>query len=166
MGAMVSEAHYERVLDRIEDGRESGARLVTGGGPAEVDLGGFFVQPTLFADVPEESTLATEEIFGPVLSVFAWDDYDELIERVNAVDYGLTASVWTDSLREGVETADRIDAGYVWVNDHGPHYLGTPFGGVKQSGIGKKHCMAELEAHTRVKNVNVNLGNTGWEWSE
>lgn len=167
MGAMVSEDHYERVRSRIEDGRESGARLVTGGEPADVEgLDGFFVRPTLFADVPEDATLATEEIFGPVLSVFAWEDYEDLVERVNDVDYGLTASVWTDSLRDAMETAERIEAGYVWVNDHGPHYLGTPFGGVKQSGIGKKHCMEELEAHTQVKNVNVNLGNTDWGWSE
>jgi betaine-aldehyde dehydrogenase len=167
MGAMVSQAHAERVLGRIADGRERGARLVTGGEPATVEgLDGSFVRPTLFADVPEESALATEEIFGPVLSVFAWDDYDDLIERVNSVEYGLTASIWTDSLRDAMETAERVDAGYVWVNDHGPHYLGTPFGGVKRSGIGKKHCMEELEAHTRVKNVNVNLGNTRWGWSE
>lgn len=166
MGAMVSRDHYERVLGRIEDGRESSARLVTGGGPADVDLDGYFVEPTLFADVPEGSALATEEIFGPVLSVFAWEEYDAMIERVNDVEYGLTASVWTDSLREGLETAERVEAGYVWVNDHGPHYLGTPFGGVKNSGFGKKHCMAELEAHTQVTNVNVNLDNTGWEWSE
>lgn len=167
MGAMVSADHYERVLSRIEDGRESGARLVTGGEPADVaDLDGHFVRPTLFADVPEDSTLATEEIFGPVLSVFAWEEYDDLIAQVNAVDYGLTASIWTDSLRDAMETADRVEAGYVWINDHGPHYLGTPFGGVKQSGIGKKHCMEELEAHTQVKNVNINLGNTEWGWSE
>lgn len=167
MGAMVSEAHYDRVLGRIVDGRESGARLVTGGEPATVEgLDGYFVRPTLFADVPEDSTLATEEIFGPVLSVFAWADYDDLVERVNGVEYGLTASIWTDSLRDAMETAERVDAGYVWINDHGPHYLGTPFGGVKRSGIGKKHCMEELEAHTRVKNVNVNLANTEWGWSE
>jgi betaine-aldehyde dehydrogenase len=167
MGAMVSEDHYERVLSRIENGRESGARLVTGGEAADVvGLDGYFIRPTLFTDVPEESTLATEEIFGPVLSVFVWDDYEDLIERVNDVDYGLTASIWTDSLRDAMETADRVEAGYVWVNDHGPHYLGTPFGGVKQSGIGKKHCMEELQAHTQVKNVNVNLGNTDWGWTE
>lgn len=163
MGAMVSEDHYRRVLSRIDDGRESGARLVTGGEPAEIPgLDGFFVRPALFADVPEDSSLAMEEIFGPVLSVFTWESYDDLIERVNAIDYGLTASIWTGSLGDAMETAERVEAGYVWINDHGPHYLGTPFGGVKQSGIGKKHCMAELEAHTKVKNVNVNLGNTDW----
>lgn len=167
MGAMVSEDHFQRVLTQIEEGRKSGARLVAGGVPADVtDLNGHFVRPTLFADVPEDSSLAKKEIFGPVLSVFVWEEYENLIDRVNNVEYGLTASIWTDSLRDAMETANRIEAGYVWVNDHGPHYLGTPFGGVKQSGIGKKHCMEELKSHSQIKNVNVNLGNTDWGWTE
>ena len=164
-GAVVSHSQYQKVLDYIELGKESGAELRCGGRPAEVpEADGYFIEPTVFDRVDPDSPIATEEIFGPVLSVIEWSDYDEMLEIANGVDYGLTASVWTENLRTGLETANRVDAGYVWVNDHGPHYLGTPFGGVKESGIGRTNCIEELFEHTRTKNVNVNLDQSSWEW--
>jgi betaine-aldehyde dehydrogenase len=165
MGAMVSKPHYERVLGYIEEGNESGADLLTGGGPATVEgHDGYYVQPTVFDNVAPDATIAREEIFGPVVSIVPWSEYDEMLEIANGTDYGLTASVWTDNLRTAHETARRLDAGYVWVNQHGPHYMGTPFGGFKQSGIGRLHCMEELYEHTQAKNVNIQLDASAWDW--
>jgi len=166
MGAMVSEAHYERVLEYIDRGRTADdAVLRTGGGPKQVDgLDGYFVEPTVFDDVAPDATIAQEEIFGPVVSIIPWSDYDEMLDIANSTDYGLTASVWTDTLRTAHETVRRLEAGYVWVNQHGRHYMGTPFGGYKQSGIGRLHCLQELYEHTETKNVNIHLDNSRWEW--
>jgi betaine-aldehyde dehydrogenase len=165
MGAMVSKDHYERVLSFIEAGKSSGADLLTGGEPATVaGKEGYYIQPTVFDNVSPDSTIAQEEIFGPVVSIIPWSDYDEMLAVANGTDYGLTASVWTDNLRTAHETARRLESGYVWVNQHGPHYMGTPFGGFKQSGIGRLHCMEELYEHTQAKNVNIQLDNSDWSW--
>jgi betaine-aldehyde dehydrogenase len=164
-GAIVSEPQYEKVLKYIELGKESDAELLAGGDPVDVPgYDGYYVQPALFDDVDPESRIAQEEIFGPVLSVIPWSEYDELIEIANGVPHGLTASIWTQNLRTALETAKRVEAGYIWVNEHGPHYLGTKIGGIKQSGIGKKNSMAEALHHTREKTVNVNLEATEWDW--
>jgi betaine-aldehyde dehydrogenase len=165
MGAMVSKAHYDRVLGYIEEGKAEDCDLLTGGGPAEIEgSDGYYIQPTVFDNVPPEATIAQEEIFGPVVSIIPWSDYDEMIAVANGTDYGLAASIWTDNLRTAHETSRRLDAGYVWVNQHGPHYMGTPFGGFKESGIGRLHCLEELYEHTQAKNVNVHLGNSTWNW--
>lgn len=167
MGAMVSRQHYERVLDFIEDGKESEAELLTGGAPADIPdtVEGYFIQPTVFDEVSPESRLAQEEIFGPVVSIIPWTDYDDMINIANGTDYGLAASIWTDNLRTAHETIRRLKAGYVWVNQHGRHYMGTPFGGFKKSGIGRLHCMQELYEHTEAKNVNLHLDQSSWNWS-
>lgn len=165
MGAIVSKDQYEKVLNYIEIGKDGDADLLTGGCPSEVPgADGYFIEPTVFDRVDPDSRIAQEEIFGPILSVITWEEYGGMIEIANNVDYGLTASIWTENLRTGLETANRIDAGYVWVNQHGPHYLGTPFGGVKESGIGRTNCLDEIYQHTRTKNVNVHLDQSPWEW--
>ena len=169
MGAMVSRDHYERVLEYIDVGTEEGT-LRTGGKPATVpDADGYFIEPTVFDDVSPDARLAQEEVFGPVVSVIPWSEYGEMLLIANGTDYGLSASVWTEDLRAAHETVRRLEAGYVWVNQHGRHYMGTPFGGFGQSGIGRLHCMEELYEHTQAKNVNIDLGNSGshseWEWN-
>lgn len=165
IGAIVSREHYERILDYIDVGKSSEATLRTGGSPAEVPgADGYFIQPTIFDEVAPDSRIAQEEIFGPVLSIIEWSTYEEAIEIANDVEFGLTASIWTNELRTALETAKRVEAGYVWINQHGPHYRGTPFGGVKQSGLGRTHCLAEIEEQTRLKNVNISLANTDWQW--
>ena len=167
MGALVSRRHYEDVLEYIEIGKQSDAELVTGGEPANIGDGdGYFIKPTIFDEVDPDSRIAQEEIFGPVLSIITWSDYEEMIEIANGVDYGLTASVWTNNLRTGLETVKRIDAGYVWINQHGPHFRGTPYGGVKRSGIGRTDCLQEALDHTRQKNVNVQLDRSQWDWNK
>ena len=159
MGALASRAQYERTLRYIETGRAEGARLVTGGGPP-ADPGlkdGFFIEPTIFAEVTPGMTIAREEIFGPVLSVLKWSDWDEMIGQVNAVEYGLTCSIWTHDLDQAHRTAARAQAGFVWVNEVGRHFLGAPFGGYKSSGLGREECLDELLAFTQEKNIHIRL---------
>lgn len=158
MGPLVSAQHYERVTRYLEAGVREGATLVTGGEhPPGAPSGGYYMTPAVFADVRGKMTIAREEIFGPVISILPWDDYDEMIELANAVDLGLTASVWTTDLDLAHQTADRLDAGYVWVNDSTIHYFGTPFGGTKDSGIGREEGRDELFSYLETKAVHVRL---------
>jgi betaine-aldehyde dehydrogenase len=157
MGSVVSEPQYEKVLRYIKQAKDEGAEVLAGGEAIEDYGSGYFLQPTIF-DVTPDMTIAREETFGPVLSVMTWSEYDEMIAIANEVEYGLTASIWTNDLDTAHRTIDAIEAGYVWVNQHGTHYVGAPFGGYKQSGIGRKENLQELLDHTRVKNVNVDFG--------
>jgi betaine-aldehyde dehydrogenase len=95
-----------------------------------------------------------EEIFGPVMSVMTWHNYDDMLEKANGVEYGLTAAIVTNDLAQAMETADRIEAGYVWINSSG-RYIGAPYGGWKQSGIGEEECFDEIVSYTQVKNINM-----------
>lgn len=101
--------------------------------------------------------IAREEIFGPVLSVFKWDDEEAMFDDVNALDLGLTASVWTNNLNTAHRAARRVEAGYVWINNSSAHFLGAPFSRFKQSGLGREECVEELLEFTQTKNVNVSL---------
>jgi acyl-CoA reductase-like NAD-dependent aldehyde dehydrogenase len=158
MGPLVSAAHHERVLGYVEAGVQDGATLVAGGErPAGVPEGGWFLQPTVFADVRPGMRIASEEIFGPVMSVMAWDGYEEMLELANGVELGLTASVWTRDLDLAHRTADLLDAGYVWVNDSTRHYFGTPFGGTKDSGTGREESVEELDSYLEQKVVHTRL---------
>jgi acyl-CoA reductase-like NAD-dependent aldehyde dehydrogenase len=158
MGPLISAEHHRHVGDYVESGREQGATLVHGGGrPPGVPDGGFFIEPTLFADVRPEMRIAREEIFGPVMSVLPWDDYDSMLELANGVDLGLTASVWTNDLSLAHKTAERLDAGYVWINDSTRHYFGTPFGGTKNSGTGREESTDELLSYLETKVVHTRL---------
>jgi betaine-aldehyde dehydrogenase len=159
MGAIIDRRQLERVLDFIASARAEGARLVAGGGqPAEPALAaGCFCEPTVFADVTPAMRIAREEVFGPVLSVLRWTDEASMLDAVNGVPYGLTCSIWTDDLERAHRTAQRVQAGFVWVNEVSRHFLGAPFGGVKQSGLGREECLDELLAYTQMKNVHVRL---------
>ncbi|HET9403795.1 MAG TPA: aldehyde dehydrogenase family protein [Burkholderiales bacterium] len=159
MGAIVSRTQMEKVLSYIEIGKQEGATLAYGGKrPDDPRLaGGFFVEPTVFTNVTQKMRIATEEIFGPVLSVLKWKDEETLFEQVNAVEHGLTGSVWTTSLANAHRAASRIESGFIWVNGAGPHYLGVSFGGYKQSGIGREESYDELMSFTQSKNINITL---------
>ena len=159
MGAIISQVQYERVLKYIAAGHEDGARLVSGGKrPDDPKLAkGLYVEPTIFADVTMGMRIGKEEIFGPVLSVFKWKDEDEMLTQVNQVEYGLTCSIWTNDLSTAHRTAAAVEAGFVWINEVSKHFLGAPFGGYKQSGIGREECIEELLRFTREKNIHVNL---------
>jgi betaine-aldehyde dehydrogenase len=159
MGAIVSKAQLERILSYIEAGRREGARLLCGGvRPADPRLArGFFVEPTVFADVAATMKIARQELFGPVLCVLRWTDEALMLDEVNSVEYGLTCSIWTNDLSTAHHTAAAVRVGYVWINEVGRHFLGAPFGGVKQSGFGREECLEELLRFTQEKNIHVKL---------
>src|SRR6202161_320633 len=159
MGSIISKSQYERILGFIESGKQEGARLFHGGGkPADPSLAkGFFIEPTVFADVQPTMRIAREEIFGPVLSIFKWSDEAKMLEQVNSVEYGLTASIWTNDLSTAHNTAAAVQAGFVWINEVSKHFLGAPFGGYKQSGIGREECFEEMLAYTQEKNIHVKV---------
>src|SRR6267142_1795556 len=159
MGAIVSKVQYERVLGYIEAGKQDGARLLSGGQrPSDPHLAkGFYVEPTVFADVTMDMRIGKEEIFGPVLSILKWSDEDKMLSQVNQVEYGLTCSIWTNDLVTAHRMAGAVEAGFVWVNEVSKHFLGAPFGGYKQSGVGREEGIEELISFTREKNIHLNL---------
>ena len=163
MGSIINQVQYDRVLRYIAAGKEDGARLVSGGKrPDDPRLAkGLFIEPTIFADVNMGMRIGKEEIFGPVLSVFKWKDEAEMLAQVNQVEYGLTCSIWTNDLATAHRTAAAVEAGYVWINEVSKHFLGAPFGGYKQSGVGREECIEELMRFTREKNIHVNLKRRG-----
>ena len=158
MGALVSKAAQDRVLRYVGIAKDDGARLVLGGKvPETANKGGYFVEPTIFAGVSQSMRIANEEVFGPILSVLRWTDEKQLFKDVNAVEYGLTGAVFTSEIKTMQTAVRRIEAGTVWVNTVGTHFFGMPFGGYKQSGIGRDDCFEELRDMTQCKAVHVKL---------
>jgi betaine-aldehyde dehydrogenase len=159
MGAIVSKVQFDRVMSYIASAKQEGARLLTGGGPPNDPAlaKGFYCEPTVFADVKMSMRIAHEEIFGPVLGILKWSNETTMLEEVNSVEYGLTASIWTNNISTAHRTAAAVEAGFVWINEVGKHFLGTPFGGFKQSGIGREECFEEMLAFTQEKNIHVRL---------
>ncbi|PAF18705.1 aldehyde dehydrogenase family protein [Terribacillus saccharophilus] len=155
IGPLVSLEQQERVLGYIEKGRNEGAELITGGSKPQEQ--GYFVSPTIFADVRDEMTIAKEEIFGPVISAMPYDDLDELIRRANASEYGLAAGVWTQDVTKAHYIANRLRAGTVWVNCYNAFDAASPFGGYKQSGIGREMGSYALNNYTEVKSVWIGM---------
>jgi acyl-CoA reductase-like NAD-dependent aldehyde dehydrogenase len=156
-GAIVHRRQFDKVMGYFDLGRSEGARVVAGGGrvddPELAD--GFFLQPTVFDGVTADMRIAQEEIFGPVLVVLRFRDYEHALEIANGVAYGLTASVFTRDLVTAHRFARDVQAGYVWVNDSSRHFPGAPFGGFKNSGVGREEGIDELYSYAQSKNVNV-----------
>jgi len=159
MGCLISQAQFDKVMRYIDIAGSEGARLVAGGKrPVDpVIANGWFVEPTVFADVTRDMRIFREEVFGPILSIIKWDDEEQLIADVNCVDYGLTASIYTQHLATAHRLARRVESGYVWINTTGAHYLGVPFGGYKKSGMGREEGFEEVLSYTQIKNVHVAL---------
>ena len=157
MGPLVSAAQLDKVLGYIETARKEGARLVTGGHRAGPNSG-YFVAPTVFADVTDDMTIAREEIFGPVMAVLDFADEEEAVTRANATEFGLSAGVFTGDLARGHRVVAALDAGTCWINAYNLTPVETPFGGSKQSGVGRENSKAAIEHYTQVKSVYVNLG--------
>jgi acyl-CoA reductase-like NAD-dependent aldehyde dehydrogenase len=158
MGPLVSSVQLERVAEYVARGTREGATLVYGGErPEGVPRDGFYITPALFTDVKPEMGIAREEIFGPVLSVLEWERHDELIDLANGVEFGLTGSVWSQDVDLALRTASQLEAGYVWVNDTNKHYLGAPFGGMKNSGVGREESVEELLGYLESKVTHVRM---------
>jgi aldehyde dehydrogenase (NAD+) len=157
-GALSSKKQLETVLGYIDAGKREGATLVAGGARTDIGTGkGYFVQPTVFADVRPEMTIAREEIFGPVLASIEFADIDEAIARANDTPYGLAAGVWTRDIKKAHYIARKLQAGTVWINTYNVYDTAAPFGGYKQSGFGREMSAHALEHYTQIKSVWVDL---------
>ena len=159
-GPLVSFAHMERVLGYIETGRQQGARLLIGG--ERVIEGGYangaYVAPTVFTDCRDDMTIVREEIFGPVMSILIYDSEDEVIRRANDTDYGLAAGIVTRDLNRAHRVIHKLEAGICWINTWGESAAEMPVGGYKQSGVGRENGLTTLAHYTRIKSVQVELG--------
>ncbi len=156
-GPQVDDAQFEKVMSYIAAGKKEGAKLLAGGN--RVGNRGYFVEPTVFADVKDDMKIAREEIFGPVMSILKFKSIDEVVERSNRTEYGLAAAVWTRDIGKAHSIANKVRAGTVWVNCYDVFDAAAPFGGFKQSGIGRELGEYGLQQYTEVKTVTVKLPN-------
>ena len=154
-GPQVDQAQFDRVMGYIDSGRDEGATLACGG--KRVGDRGYFIEPTVFADVQDEMKIAREEIFGPVMSIIPFKTADEVVDRANRTNYGLAAAVWTRDIKKAHAIANSVRAGTVWVNCYNVLDTRAPFGGFKQSGIGRELGEYGLQQYTEVKTVTVKL---------
>jgi len=154
-GPQVDNDQFQKVMGYVEAGKQEGAKLMCGGD--RVGDRGYFVAPTVFADVKDEMKIAQEEIFGPVMSILKFRDTEELVERANRSIYGLAAAVWTRDIGKAYEVANNVRAGTVWVNCYDIFDAAAPFGGFKQSGIGRELGEYGLQQYSEIKTVTVKL---------
>ncbi len=159
VGPVITKAQYDMILAAVQRAVAEGSTLACGGGRASgVGERGFFVAPTVLVDVPQDSHAATEEIFGPVLAVQRWSDLGEVIERSNRTIYGLAGGVWSRDTRNAIEIAKRLRTGTVWINDWHLVNPQAPFGGYKQSGVGRELGTYGLKEYTEIKHIHVDQG--------
>jgi acyl-CoA reductase-like NAD-dependent aldehyde dehydrogenase len=158
LGAIVDDIQLKRVLGYIDVGRKDGANVFLGGRRVREDSGGYFIEPTVFDGVRPGMTIAREEIFGPVLSTITFKNVDEAIEIANDVIYGLVAAVWTRDITVAHRTAKALRAGTVFINCYDADDITVPFGGFKQSGIGRDKSLHALEKYTELKTTWLDLG--------
>ncbi|KAL4718940.1 hypothetical protein ACJJTC_011465 [Scirpophaga incertulas] len=150
-GPQIDEEQMKRILGYVEKGKKDGAKLMTGG--KRVGSKGYYVEPTVFADVQDEMAIAKDEIFGPVQSILKFETLEEVIDRANDTKYGLSAGIFTTSIENALQYSKHVEAGTVWVNTYlmgGPQ---VPFGGFKESGIGRENGLGAVDAYLEVKTV-------------
>jgi aldehyde dehydrogenase (NAD+) len=154
-GPQIDKAQFDKILEYVEHGKNDGAKLVTGG--KRYGDKGFYIEPTLFTGVQDNMKIATDEIFGPVLSVLKFKNVDEIVQRANRTNFGLAAAVWSRDIAKAHKLAAGIRAGTVWINCYDVFDAGAPFGGFKESGLGRELGEAGLQAYTETKTVTVSL---------
>ncbi len=165
MGALISKAHLEKVSRFIDSGKASGATLLTGGIRPEKDFkgrditSGNFLTPAIFTNCDDSMEICREEIFGPVLSILSFDSEEEVIARANNTEFGLSAGVFTNDIKRGHRVIHQLQAGTCWINNYNITPIELPFGGYKQSGLGRENSLAAIQHYTQLKSVYVELGN-------
>ena len=167
MGPIVSERQRRRVLGYVELGAEEGGRIVAGGGVPELDAPfdrGFFVEPTVVANVENEMRVAQEEIFGPVAVVIPFSDEADAVRKANDIQFGLGAAVWTRDVARAHRVAAQIEAGMVWVNDHHRLDAAAPWGGVKDSGVGREGGWESFHEFTQIQSITVRTAEDDVDW--
>jgi aldehyde dehydrogenase (NAD+) len=157
MGPVISKSQLDKVMSYVDSAKSEGAKLVHGGDrPANLSKG-FYVNPTIFADVKNTMKVAREEIFGPVLSVITFKDAADVVAQANDTIYGLAAAVWTKDIKKAHKVARAVKAGTVWINTYNQYDVELPFGGYKQSGFGREMGREALDQYTMTKSVWVDL---------
>lgn len=154
-GPQVSQLQFDRIMSYIKDGTDNGATLVTGGKRKGTE--GYFIEPTIFADVNEKMKIMQEEIFGPVCAISKFKDIEDVVDKAHDTTYGLAAAVHTTNLNTAIKVSNMLNAGTVWVNQYNALHYQLPFGGFKQSGIGRELGKYALANYTQIKTVNINL---------
>ena len=158
LGAVVSKAHFDKVLSYVELAKEEGGTVLFGGKEAETNLGGWFLEPTVIEGLDEKCRTNQEEIFGPVVTIQPFETEEEVLEYANGTKYGLASTVWTSDLAKAHRVANKLHTGIVWINCWLVRDLRTPFGGVKQSGVGREGGWEALRFFTEPKNVCIPIG--------
>ena len=160
VGAMISESHMQHVLSYIDAGKQTGATCLIGGERATVEgcEGGWYIEPTVFDGCRDDMRIVREEIFGPVMSVLSFTDEDEAVKRANDTPFGLAAGLFTRDIERGHRVAAELEAGILWINHYNITPIEMPFGGIKESGIGKENSRRALEHYMRLKSVFVARG--------
>ena len=154
-GPMVSKQQLDIVLGYFEKGKKEGARLISGG--KAIAGNGFFVEPTVFADVTDDMAIAKEEVFGPLMSVLTFDKEEEVISRANATTFGLAAGVFTKDISRAHRVVDALDAGTCFINSYNDAPVEVPFGGMKMSGVGRENSKAAISHYTQLKSAFVRM---------
>jgi len=160
MGPLVSAEHYEKVKSYMQIAKESNARHVCGGDTLDSPElnGGYYISPAIFADCTDDMKFVEEEVFGPLMSVMPFADEDEVLRRANDTDFGLSGAVFTQDFSRAHRVANKIQAGVVWINEYNITPAEVPFGGYKQSGIGRENGLQSIEYYTQLKTIYANLG--------
>ncbi|HEX3034856.1 MAG TPA: aldehyde dehydrogenase family protein [Thermodesulfobacteriota bacterium] len=164
MGSLISKEHFENVKSYFEKGVEEGGKVLCGGGRPKEFTKGYFFEPTVLADVRPSATVACDEIFGPVVAVMPFKTEEEAIRISNDTVYGLAGGIWTQNIKRAIRMAKAIKAGYLWVNTYGGIIPEIPYGGFKQSGIGKELGREGLDSYLETKAVNIYLGDKAPRW--
>lgn len=163
-GTVISKEHYENVMNYIEKGVSEGAQVVAGGDRPEGFDKGYYIAPTVIEDIPPGSVLLREEIFGPVVCVIPFKTEEEAVTAANDVEYGLAGGIWTQDINRALRVAKAVKAGYLWVNTYGGIIPETPYGGFKQSGIGKELGAEGIDNYLETKCVNIFTGESTGKW--
>lgn len=164
MGSLVSKSQFESVKSYFEKGIEEGAKVLNGGGRPEEFKKGYFFAPTVLADVKPNATVACDEIFGPIVAVMPFKTEEEAVRMANDTVYGLAGGIWTQNLKRAIRMAKAVKAGYLWVNTYGGIIPETPYGGFKQSGMGKELGSEGLDGYLETKAVNIYTGDKTPRW--